>query len=369
MKLCHVTNVHPSFDGRIFHKMASSAVQYGHDVTLIAPHNKEEIKNGVKIKPIKKPNSRLKRMLRTIGIRNLLLSIDADIYHFHDPELIPVMLSINSSRRKIIYDIHEFNREAIRNKTWIPKFIRIVLSQLTWEIEKLACIRFDCTISATQELSGVYEKYSKNNKFIWNYDFKKNIDLNENFIEKDIDIIHVGLLTGERINFLFDIINELNLRGYFYKWYFIGVPEEIYIERYEKYSDYQKEYITIIDRVPFEEVKHYYKRANVGINYHVLDSQLKVAMPLKIFEYMKEGLTVITSNLPPINRFVKDDINGVIVKENTVKEFADNISRLIENNNFKKTSILNKLEILKNYNWETEAIKLMSIYEEVLNKS
>jgi hypothetical protein len=198
MKICHVTNVHPPFDGRIFHKMASSAALNGYDVTLVAPHDKEEIRNGVKIKPINKPKSRLNRMLSSIKLRKLLIIIDADIYHFHDPELIPIMLSVHSSRRKVIYDIHEFNREAIRNKKWLAKILRLVLSKLTWDIEKLACRRFDCTISATEELSKVYEPYSNNNKYIWNYDFNKDIDINRKQENKDIDIIHVGLLTQER---------------------------------------------------------------------------------------------------------------------------------------------------------------------------
>ncbi len=365
MKICHVTNVHPPFDGRIFHKMASSAALNGYDVTLVAPHDKEEIRNGVKIKPINKPKSRLNRMLSTIKLRKLLLSIDADIYHFHDPELIPIMLSVHSFRRKVIYDIHEFNREAIRNKKWLPKILRLVLSKLTWEIEKLACRRFDCTISATEELSKVYEPYSNNNKYIWNYDFNKDIDINSKQENKDIDIIHVGLLVQERLDFLLDVIDELNSRGLYYNWCFVGVPTDLYEKRYHSYDKKKREHIKIIGRIPFEDVRQYYLRSKIGINYHVLDSQLMVAMPLKIFEYMKQGLTVVTSNLPPINRFVKNNINGIIIKDNNIEEFADSIYRLIEKGDFEKISKVNKLEILHNYNWESEAEKLMSIYEEV----
>ena len=364
MKICHVTNVHPPFDGRIFYKMACSAAENGHDVVLVAPHDKEEIRNGVKIIPITKPKSRFKRILLTMRIRKLLLSINADIYHFHDPELIPVMLSIHNSNRKIIYDIHEYNRAAILNKAWLPKMSRIILSQFTWEMEKLACRKFECTISATQELSKVYEKYSNNNRYIWNFDFKKDINFEEDSI-KDIDVIHVGLLTKNRLNFLLDVIDELNRKGLYYNWCLIGVPKELYEERLIKYDNMRREHIKILDRIPFDDVKNYYLRAKIGINYHVLDNQLMVAMPLKIFEYMKQGLTVITSDLPPIHRFVKDGVNGVIVNENSVEEFANNIVRLIEEDNFKQVSITNKLEIMNNYNWETEAVKLMQIYNEV----
>ena len=91
MKICHITCVHNAFDGRIFHKMAVSAAENGFEVSLIAPHDKIENVQGVKIYPIKKSRYRLKRFLDTFRVKKLLALIDADVYHFHDPELIPLM--------------------------------------------------------------------------------------------------------------------------------------------------------------------------------------------------------------------------------------------------------------------------------------
>ena len=55
-KVCILTTVHPPFDGRIFHKEAKSAVNFGYDVTLIAQHNKNEVVDGVRIIALPKPN-------------------------------------------------------------------------------------------------------------------------------------------------------------------------------------------------------------------------------------------------------------------------------------------------------------------------
>ena len=35
-------------------------------------------------------------------------------------------------------------------------------------------------------------------------------------------------------------------------------------------------------------------RAKIGINYHPLEKRFLVAIPMKIFEYMKYGLAVVT---------------------------------------------------------------------------
>ena len=64
-KVCILTSVHPPFDVRIFHKEAKSLVKAGYDVTLIAPHDKEEIVDSVKIVNLQKPRNRIERMTKT----------------------------------------------------------------------------------------------------------------------------------------------------------------------------------------------------------------------------------------------------------------------------------------------------------------
>lgn len=366
MKICHITNVHGPFDGRIFHKMACSAAEYGHNVTLIAPHDKQEIRKGVRIIPIKKSTHRIKRIVETYRIFRIAAQVDADIYHFHDVELIPVMRWLKKKTGKgVIYDIHEYNREAILSKRWIPKIFRRILSEIVWKIEKRVCRSFDCTISATEELAQIFQKYSRKNECIWNYDFRRGIDLSEDKVRKDIDLIHVGTLTRERLSFFFKIIQELNHRGLYYTWYFIGVRRALFEKLRYQLDERSMQCIKFIERVPFEAVAGYYKRAKIGINYHKINRQLAVAMPLKIFEYMKHGLTVITSDLPPIHRFMKNNVNGIMIRNNTVEEFCDAICRAMEQNNFRLVSKTNKYNILIHFNWETEAVKLMKIYEEV----
>ncbi len=54
-KICHITSVHPRYDGRIFRKMCVSLANNGYDVTLLVIDNKpDEVKDGVHIIPIDK---------------------------------------------------------------------------------------------------------------------------------------------------------------------------------------------------------------------------------------------------------------------------------------------------------------------------
>ena len=90
IKVCHLTSAHDAEDVRIFHKECVSLARAGYQVCLVA-HGESYEKNGVRIVGVGElPQSRLKRM--TEGgkmVYEAALAVDADLYHFHDPELLP----------------------------------------------------------------------------------------------------------------------------------------------------------------------------------------------------------------------------------------------------------------------------------------
>ena len=91
MKVCHLSTVHKAFDTRIFYKECHSIVEAGYDVYLIIQHDKKQIIDGIKVIPIKPAKTRIKRIfITTLQLLVKALKVKAKIYHFHDPELIPV---------------------------------------------------------------------------------------------------------------------------------------------------------------------------------------------------------------------------------------------------------------------------------------
>ena len=71
----------------------------GYDVTLIVQHDGDEEIEGVKIKGIERPTNRRERMAKTVRqLYKRATECDADIYHFHDPELIPMGLRLKRKR-------------------------------------------------------------------------------------------------------------------------------------------------------------------------------------------------------------------------------------------------------------------------------
>jgi len=155
IKVCILTSVHPPFDGRVFHKEAKTLVKAGYDVTLIAQHNKEEVVDGVRIVPLPKPRNRFERMTRVVWkLFKLALREKADIYHFHDPELIPVGLVLRLFGKKVIYDVHEDVPQQIFTKDWIRSYIvRKIVSFFFKGFENLSCVFFNGIVAATPDIA------------------------------------------------------------------------------------------------------------------------------------------------------------------------------------------------------------------------
>ncbi len=77
-------------------------------VSLIAVNNKDENIDGVQIKALPQIESRFERMTKVIWrVYQMAVKEDALVYHFHDPELIPIGLILKLRGKKIIYDVHE----------------------------------------------------------------------------------------------------------------------------------------------------------------------------------------------------------------------------------------------------------------------
>ncbi len=124
MKVCHLTSVHIPFDTRIFYKECRSLADAGYEVHLIAPHDRDETVDGIHLHAVPKRRNKLKRMVfTTIAVLKKALSLDAALYHFHDPELLKYGLKLIGKGKKVIYDSHEDVSADIIDKEYIPKWV------------------------------------------------------------------------------------------------------------------------------------------------------------------------------------------------------------------------------------------------------
>ncbi len=141
-RVCILSSVHIALDNRVFYREARSLQKAGYDVTLIAIHPREEIIDGVRIIGLPKiPRWQRPRLWNLI--LQLARRMDADIYHFHDPELLFVTPWLRLFTGKpTIYDIHENYPDFFKVKDYLPTWVRYPLAwSFAWLEPLLARLR------------------------------------------------------------------------------------------------------------------------------------------------------------------------------------------------------------------------------------
>ena len=112
-KVVHVGFRHRPDDIRIFQKECVTLAQNGFDVTYITSNRIADKKNGIYngvnvcVLPLKKANRVIRLLNYHKTLKKKLIALDAEIYHFHEPTLLPVLLYMRRHRKKVIYDLHE----------------------------------------------------------------------------------------------------------------------------------------------------------------------------------------------------------------------------------------------------------------------
>ena len=130
-----MTRAHRINDTRIFHKECVPLAKAGYEVYLVA-NGESYDKDGVHVRGIgEPPSSRMKRMTKTVKkIYKAAVEIDADVYHFHDPELLPYGLKLKRRGKKVIFDSHEDYLSTLSEKECSLKVILPEMEKLYKEI-------------------------------------------------------------------------------------------------------------------------------------------------------------------------------------------------------------------------------------------
>ena len=360
-KIFMFSSVHRWDDTRVFWKEAISLAKY-YEVQLHIPADfKFKELHNVKIYglPRWKRVSDRKKIRKEIFRR--IKKSNADIYHFHDPELIFIGLYIKFfMRKKVIYDIHENVARQILNKEYIPKYLRKLVSLIYAILEIVVVRNFDGIIVAGEDILSNYSK----KEIINNFPILSNI---EEKINKDDFIIYLGGITrirgveniakaliyikqnyGKTIKLkLIGKFNDKNFENYFLNKYSDFVDFRGWLTQKEAYEETTKSRIGMVLYLPYPN--HFSLRSN------------------KVFEYMECGIPVIYSNFPDWKKKLDKNKIGIAVNPLNILEIAKSIVKLYFDESLAKQMGKNgRIAVETRFNWSIEEKKLIKYYEKFI---
>jgi glycosyltransferase involved in cell wall biosynthesis len=314
-----------------------------------------------------RPSNRLRRVAATLDIFRRARATHADVYHFHDPELLPVGLLLKrTTHAKVIYDVHEDYSASLRGAYYLPRFLRPVLARIVSLIEKQVTPHLDMVIAATDEIGAKF-LWHRHTVVIHNYPIIAGF-LND-LSERDrgsFRAVYAGVMTPERG--LAEVIGALD---------HVGSGNDIRLSLYgkfvpEKFEDELRR-LSGADRADFkghlppEKVWHALAEADVGVVCFHPGGNHERSMPNKLFEYMTASLPVVASNFPLWKEIVEGNGCGITVNPLSPREIAAALCWLQNNpEEAKAMGIRGRKAVLAKYSWETESKRLIDHYQSIL---
>ncbi|MDH5716640.1 MAG: glycosyltransferase [Spirochaetia bacterium] len=363
--ICHLTSAHSRYDVRIFLKECCSIANAGYNVFLVVADGKgDEFKDKVNIIDTGILKGRFNRMFNTTKkVYKKALEINADLYHFHDYELIGAGLKLKKKGKIVIYDVHENFPKAILDREWMPKICRKPVSILVRMYENFTAKKFNYLLTARRDIKARFKKVTRNAITINNYPILNDLIADERMknINKT-EISYVGVISKirgiiEMVKSIRDLPVKLNLAGKFESKELRN--EAVKTEGWENVNE-----LGVIER---KKIKEILSSSFAGLVIFYPAANHISTQPNKLYEYISASVPVICSNFPLWESLISIYKCGICVNPKNHEEIKKAIQYLYENPQKAKEMGKNgRRAVEKFFNWKREEKKLLMVYKKIL---
>jgi glycosyltransferase involved in cell wall biosynthesis len=363
-RVVHISTAHPAFDVRIFHKECVSLAQAGFDVHLIVRAERCETVSGVTIHPIPPRRRRMARtILGTWSVLRIAWRLHADLYHIHDPELLPAALILKLTDKTVVYDSHEDFRAHILIKNWIVPGLRPLVSRVAGAVEKFAARRIDAIVAT----SGPIARPFPPEKTVLVRNFPRRSQVLEvspvHGGARCRRIVYIGLISEgrcarEMVAAMALVPEELQIR--------LSLAGQIdppaLLDTLKQMPGWSR--IDYAGQIPYREINALLGGAMGGIAICAPSVNYMNALSTKVFDYMAAAIPVISSDFPGWREAVNGYDCSIFIDGTNAAQIAAAIVSLAEKpQEARAMGARGQRGVIECINWETEFLALQKLYE------
>jgi glycosyltransferase involved in cell wall biosynthesis len=365
--VCILTSVHQPEDVRIYQKQAKSLRRAGYEVYLVNPSVTKTDEMGIHFVSADIPAmGRLKRIMTAPKkVYAVAKSIKADVYHFHDPELLGIGKKLGKNA-KVIFDSHEDTPGQILGKDYIPKVFRKLISRCMDIREKGIARRLSAVVTATDTIHEFFtRKGCKNVVTVNNYPILDEFHPNVPFEQRENGVCYIGGIT--RIRGIHEVVNAAENANF--KLLLAGTFETNELEESVKALNGFAN-TCYFGHVGRQEVADILSRSKVGLVTLYPVPNYVNSLPIKMFEYMAMGVPVVYSDFPFWRTLAgnqQDGVCGIAVDPYSPEDIRKACEYIIDHPQEAKVMAENGIRLVhEKYNWKREEEKLLALYENLL---
>lgn len=368
VRIVHLTSAHPDDDVRIFLKECRALADAGYDVQLVAPGDASRDVDGVRVVSVPRPKSRLERATRTMwALYRASTRLKPRIYHFHDPELIPLALFLKIRGACVVYDVHEDLPRQILDKDWIHPLLRRPIATLAAAAEWIAGQAMDAIVTVTPTIAGRFPR--DRTVIVHNYPMVADEppdSVSVPYARRPPTVAYVGGITEPRgVRQMVAAMAEVSSRheprlvlaGRAY-------PAALEIDL-AKVPGWER--VTMAGWLDRGAVATLLGDARIGIVTFLPLANNVEGYPTKLFEYMAAGLPVIASDFPGWRAIVASADCGLLVDPTDTTAIAAAIDRLLDHpQEAEAMGRRGRRAATMTYDWATERDALLSLYRRLV---
>ena len=345
--------------------MCRSLAIHGYSVTLIVADGKgNAISEGVSIEDVGGARGRLDRILnvpkRLLCAAN---SLDADIYHLHDPELLPIGLRLRRCGKRVIFDSHEDVPMQMLGKPYLNKPLLWIIARAFAFYESWVCRRLSGVIAATPFIRNKFFRINPNTIDVNNYPIIDELVSDIAWQKRREEVCYVGGIA--KVRGIKQLVSAMRLVSTGARLNLVGEFSESSLEQEVKADDGWKNVneIGFLDR---EGVREVLSRSRAGLVTLLPIPNYLDALPIKMFEYMSAGLPVIASDFDMWRGIVEQNDCGLCVDPMNPQAIAAAIDFFARNPvEAERMGVNGRQAVLSKYNWAIEEKKLLNFYDQI----
>lgn len=361
-RIVHLTTVHPRDDIRIFRKECVSLARAGYEVVQVVGDGQgDTVVDGVRIIDIgPRPAARLERMRRQPA--RALAAVRRErpaLVHFHDPELLPVGVTLARDGVPVVYDAHEDVPRQILTKQWIAAWLRPWLSRgFEWyedrQVRALAAVS-----AATPHIAARFARVARRSVTVANYPFLGELAPPAEPRPRERAVCYVGGLMRTRglLQMVRAVARVPGLR-----FVVCGAFEDAAFEARMRAEPgwAQVDYHGLVGRAAVRDVL---AGARAGLVTLLPLPSYVDSLPIKMFEYMSAGLPVVASDFPLWRDIVEPAGCGVCVDPSDEAAIAAALARIVDDQErVTAMGAAGRAAVQTRYNWPQAERELLALY-------